>query len=155
MRQNNRAVLDARRVFSGKDGALFSEDGELLANVDAFQAQVEFSNATYNPLGDTQTHEHLLSYKVTLTITSCIVESDQFIRDIYSSMQSGEPVSWSFRHDVKGWNGSHESVVYRDCVPSGSIDLQNMQVGELLKRTLNLTVNAPPELQTLLTMKTY
>ncbi len=154
MRWNDRGSADVRRLFSGKDSAIFDEDGTLLATVDAFQGQVTWNNADYNPLGDTQTHSHLLSYKVTLTITSAIIESDKFLRDMYERMSTGAPVWWTFQHDVKGWNGSNERVIYRDCVPDGQIDLQNMQVGELLKRTLSLVVNCPPELQKILTYET-
>ena len=150
MRQNDRGYKDIRRVFSGKDGAVFDEDGELLATVDSFQAQVTWTNADYNPLGDAQTHSHLLSYKVTLAITECIVESDKFLSDMFSTMKSGVPCWWTFQHDVKGWDGKAERVVYRDCVPDGQIDLANMQVGELCKRTINLVVNQPPELQKIL-----
>ena len=150
MRQNDRAPKDIRRVFSGKDGAVFDEDGELLATVDSFQAQVTFTNASYTPLGDAQEHSHLLSYKVTLAITECIVESDKFLSDMFSTMKSGVPCWWSFQHEIKGWGGDSERVIYRDCVPDGQIDLANMQVGELCKRTINLVVNQPPELQKIL-----
>lgn len=154
MRQNNRGPADVRRLFSGKDAIILDEDGTKLATVDAFQGQVTWNNADYNPLGDTQTHVHLLSYKVNLTITSCIIESDIFLRDMYEHMSTGEPVWWTFQHDVKGWNGSHERVIYRDCVPDGQLDLQNIHVGELLKRSLPLIVNCPPELQKILTYET-
>ena len=150
MRQNDRGYKDIRRVFSGKDAAIFDEDGELLATVDSFQAQATFTNADYNPLGDTQTHSHLLSYKVTLAITSCYVESDKFISDMYSTFKSGVPVWWTFQHSIKGWGGEEERVIYRDCIPDGQIDLANMQVGELCKRTLNLVVNQPPDMQKIL-----
>ena len=150
MRQNNRGYKDVRRLFSGKDACIYDEDGNMLATVDAFQAQVNYQNANYNPLGDTQGHRHILSYEVTLVITSCIVESDKFLSDMYSMFKTGVPVWWTFAHDIRGWNGEHERVIYRDCVPDGQIDLQNIQVGELLKRTLNLFVNQPPELQKIL-----
>lgn len=150
MRQNNRGYVDSRRLFSGKDCALYDEDGVLLATVDNFVGQVTWNNADYNPLGDMQTHAHVLSYKVTLAITSCLIESDRFIREMYESMKSGIPVWWTFQHDVIGWEGSHERVIFRDVVPDGQIDLLNAQVGELLKRTLNLVVNQPPELQSIL-----
>lgn len=39
---------------------------------------------------------------------------------------------------------------YRQCVPSGAIDLQNVTVGDLLKRAWSMFVNEPPELQKLL-----
>lgn len=41
-------------------------------------------------------------------------------------------------------------MIYRDCVPSGNIDLQNVSTGDLIKRAWSLFVNRPPELQNLL-----
>ena len=152
MRQNDRGYEDVRRLFSGKDALIFDDDGNKLATVDAFQAQVNYQNANYNPLGDTQGHRHILSYEVTLSITSCIVESDKFFSDMMSMFKTGVPVWWTFQHDIRGWDGRHERVIYRDCVPDGQFDLQNMQVGELMKRTLNLFVNQPPELQQILSV---
>ena len=40
-----------------------------------------------------------------------------------------------------GRNGSEERLVYNDCVPSGNIDLQNVTVGDLIKRQWSLFVN--------------
>lgn len=42
---------------------------------------------------------------------------------------------------IKGRNGSEERLVYNDCVPSGNIDLQNVTVGDLIKRQWSLFVN--------------
>ena len=55
-----------------------------------------------------------------------------------------------FRMRIFNADGSEEQVVYRDCVPDGNIDIQNMQVGELYKRPWSFIVNKPPELQALL-----
>ena len=48
------------------------------------------------------------------------------------------------------YNDSEEQIVYRDCVPDGNIDIQNMQVGEMYKRPWSFVVNQPPELQSYL-----
>ena len=151
MRANNRGSADIRRVFSGKDGCVFDEDGNLLATIESWQAQVNFSNATYNPLGSTQTYKHLLSYEVTLTMQETIIESGKFVRDMYETMSTGVPVFWTFQGHILGWQGSYERVIFRDCVPDGQIDLQNLTVGELWKRTYTLHCNCPPELQSILT----
>jgi len=57
---------------------------------------------------------------------------------------------WSFQGVVQGRNGSEQRMVYRDVVPSGTIDLQNLSVGDVIKRAWSLFVNSPPELQSLL-----
>lgn len=151
MRVNNRGTQDVRRLFSGKDAAIYSEDGELLATITQFQAQINVSNATYNPLGSAQTYKHLLSYEITLTIQETVIESSRFLKDVYNWLMNGWPTMWTFRAQVEGWNGSVESTVFRDCVPDGQLDLYNANVGELWVRSWTLHVNAPPEMQKQLT----
>lgn len=149
---NNRGANDVRRVFTGKDGMLFGESGLLLATVDTYQVQLNFTNASYQPLGDPQQHEHLASYSVTLNITACVIEDTQFVQDLFTMMKSGQPsdAEWTFQGVIKGRNGSEERVIYRDCVPSGNIDFQNISPGDIIKRQWSLFVNRPPELQSFL-----
>lgn len=40
--------------------------------------------------------------------------------------------------------------IFRDCVPDGSIDVANIQVGEIIQRAWSFRVNSPPDLQQLL-----
>ena len=120
---NPRGPVDARRVFTGKDGLLFDEFGRLLATVETYQVQTNITNAKYQPLGDAQEHEVFQGYSVTLNFTEVVIEDNVFIE---------------------------ERMIFRDCVPSGNIDLQNVSVGDLIKRQWSLFVNRPPELQNLL-----
>jgi len=151
MRVNNRGPQDVRRVFSGKDAALYSEAGELLATITQFQAQINVSNATFNPLGSAQTYKHLLSYEVTITAQETVIETGLFIQEMYAWLMHGLPVDWTLRSHIAGWNNTNESVIFRGCVPDGQLDLVNATVGELWVRSWNLHVNNPPELQSLLT----
>ncbi|MGM9539521.1 hypothetical protein [Anaerovibrio sp.] len=90
------------------------------------------------------------SYKVTLTFTECVVESSAMFQELFESMQTGQPVMWTFQGVQKGRNGTEERVIYRDCVPDGAVDLQNVTVGDIYKRAWSTVVNSPPELQKLL-----
>ena len=136
MRVNPRGTTDVRRVFSGKDAAVYSESGEL---------------ATYSPLGSAQTHNHLTSYELSLTISETIIETSQFIQDVINWLSNGYPTMWTFRCVLYGWQGSEQSFVFRDCCPDSGLDLINASCGELLVRQWQLHCNAPPELQSLLT----
>lgn len=147
---NNRGGDDARRVFSGKDGMLMSEAGLLLATMETFQVQINVTNATYQPLGDPQQHEHLTGYSVQLNFTSTVIEDTDYFQELLNMTHSGQPVMWTFQGVLKGRNGSEERMIYRDCVPSGNIDFQNFTAGDLVKRQWSLFVNQPPELQNLL-----
>lgn len=147
---NARGPLDTRKLTTGKDGMLFSEDGTLLATMETYQAQTSYNNADYQPLGDAQVHKVMTGYQVTLNFTECVVESSQMYQDLFESMRSGQPVMWSFQGVQKGRNGSEERVIYRDCVPDGAIDLQNVTIGDIYKRAWSTVVNRPPELQKML-----
>lgn len=148
---NNRGPIDTRKTLTGKDGALFSYDGTMLATVETFQTQVNVTNAKYQPLGDAQEHEVFQSYGVTLTFTEIVIEDELFIQQLFEGMKSGTMPAWNFQGVVKGRNNSEQRMIYRQCVPSGAIDLQNLTVGDIIKRAWSLFVNEPPELQRLLT----
>jgi len=147
---NNRAPIDARKVLTGKDGALYNDKGVMLATVETFQTQVNVTNAKYQPLGDAQEHEVFQAYGVTLTFTEVVIADERFIQELFEGMKTGVMPAWNFQGVVKGRNGSEQRMIYRQCVPSGTIDLQNLSVGDTIKRAWSLFVNDPPELQSLL-----
>ena len=124
---NTQAVANAKKVLTGKNGALYNAKGKLLATMETYQAQVNVTNTKFQPLGDPQEHEIFTSYGQTLTFTEIVVEDGEFITDLLAGMKSGEMPSWNFQGVIKGRNGSEERLVYNDCVPSGNIDLQNVE----------------------------
>jgi len=148
---NQRGPIDTRKVLTGKDGALYNDAGVMLATVESFQAQVNVTNAKYQPLGDAQEHEAFQAYSVTLTFSQIVIEDDAFIVEFMNALKEGTMPSWNFQGLMKGRNGSEQRMNYRSCVPSGTIDLQNVTVGDILKRAWNFFVNEPPALQKLLT----
>lgn len=148
---NNRPVVDVRKVMSGKDGALFDGEGNLMATMENFTAQVAVNNATYQPLGDAQEHSAMTSYKVTLSFSEIVVEDSKFFKDLIKGLAEHRMPAYNFRGMMRSpYDRSEEQVVYRDCVPDGTIDIQNMSVGELYKRNWSFVVNRPPDLQSLL-----
>lgn len=148
--RNRAAAGDARQARTGKDGLLFNDRGTLIATIESFQSNVTYNNQPYTVLGDPQEHETSDTYKVTLTASQMIVEDDEFITDLMESMETNQPPQWNLRGSLLGNNGSEQSVTYRDCLPSGQIDLQNIQVGQVVKRQWNFIVNRPPKLSALL-----
>ena len=147
---NNRGPQDTRFALTGKDGVIYDGNGKLLATVESYQAQVNVTNAAYQPLGDAQEHSVLQSYKVTLTMSQVVVEDDQLIKDVFSMMKTGVQPDWTFQGVLKGRNKKTQRMNYRGVVPDGNIDLQNVSVGDIIKRAWNMAVNDPPELQSLL-----
>ena len=149
---NNRGPQDTRFAVTGKDGVIYDGNGKMLATVESYQVQVNVTNATYQPLGDAQEHSVLQSYKVTLTMSQVIVEDDDLIADVFDMMHTGQQPDWTFQGVVYGRNGSTQRMNYRGVVPDGNIDMQNVSIGDIIKRAWNMAVNDPPELQSLLAL---
>lgn len=149
---NQRAGADARHVRTGKDGGLYSGDGTLIATIESFQSQVAFNNAKYQVLGDGQEHEGMNTFGITLTASQVVVEDDQFIVDLFDFMEEQILPEWNFQGVLQGRNGSEERVVYREVIPSGSVDIQNIGVGDVIKRSWSFFVNQVPKLQSRLTV---
>ena len=123
---NTRAAGDSRFARTGKDGAIYNADGVLLATVDSFTANVTYNNAAYSVLGNAQ--------------------------ELVEAMETQTMPVWDFQGVLKGRNSTEERMVYRECIPSGQVDLQNITVGDVIKRAWNFAVNRPPKLQNLLAL---
>ena len=79
-----------------------------------------------------------------------MIKDDALIVDMFEMMHSGQQPNWVFQGVTYGRNGSEQRMNYRGVVPDGNIDLQGASVGDIIKRAWNMVVNAPPELQKLL-----
>lgn len=150
--RNAQAAGDTRHARTGKDGAFYDKDGVMLATVESFTSNVSWNNAKYSVLGDAQEHETANTFAVSLTMSQIVVEDDRFIRELMTSLETQIMPSWDFQGTLLGRNDSEERVVYRDCVPSGQVDIQNVTVGDVIKRSWNFFVNRPPKLQSLLSV---
>ena len=148
---NAKRYADARNVLTGKDGALFDDTGEMLATVESYSCQVSNNNGNYQPLGTMQEMDIPMTYKVTLTFAMVTIESERFIQEYMDALKQDTLPQWNFQGLIRGRNGSEERMNFRSCVPSGTVDLQNLTVGDIIRRNWSLTVNEPPALQSLLT----
>ena len=150
--RNERAAGDARHARTGKDGAFYNKNGVLIASVEQFASSVNWNNAKYKVLGDAQEHETANTFAVNLTMSQIVIEDDAFIVEMAEAMETQVMPIWDFQGSILGRNGSEERVTYRDCVPSGTVDLQNVTVGDVIKRNWNFFVNRNPKLQSRLSI---
>lgn len=150
--RNAQAAGDARHGRTGKDGAFYNKDGVLLATVESFTSNVTFNNAKYSVLGDAQEHETANTYSVSLTMSQVVVEDDAFFIELMEALDTQVMPSWNFQGSLLGRDGSEERVAYYECVPSGQIDIQNVAVGDVIKRNWNFFVNRAPKLTDLLSV---
>lgn len=138
---NTQAIADSRKVVTGSDGGMYDGKGKLLATVESYQSQLNFANVEYRPLGTPIKTEVPDAVNATLTMTQIMVKDDEFIEGILAFQQTGKMPEWNFQGVVKGKNGSTQRMIYSYCVPTGQIDVQNISVGSIIKRTFNFAVN--------------
>ncbi len=146
----SRAALDVRKVLSGKNGRLYDDNGELMATMEDFSAQVSVTNQSFQPIGSGMEMGANTSYKVTLGFTEIVIMSSKFIVDLINGMSTGIMPVYNLRADMESpYDGSIESIVYRQCIPDGTIDIQNMKAGEIYKRAWSMLCNQPPDMQSM------
>lgn len=141
-----------RNSFSGKDASLFDGDGNLLSTVESWQAQVNFNTATYQPIGSPIEQAFLLGYSVTITLSQYIIEDQSFLRQAAEFFTHGRhSPSWTLSSVIHGYDGSESRLNFIDCVPEGQWDLHNFSISEVIRRSISLRCNQPPDLQKFLT----
>lgn len=151
--RNERAGEDSRFARSGKDGAFYDGDGNMLCTVESFTSNVNWNNNKYSVLGDAQEHETPATFAVNLTMSQVVVTDDNFAQQLMEAMTTQKMPRWKFQGTLLGENDSEQRVVYNDCIMSGQVDIQNVTVGDTIKRAWNFFVNKPPKLTSMLTQE--
>ena len=83
---------------------------------------------------------------MTLTLTEAVVRDDVMLSELIEDLKNGFFPSFDFQGKLRRRDGQSERIVYRNCVPDGTIDLQNLTPGEIIKRAWSFRVNATPEM---------
>ena len=147
---NDPSVLDVRNLITGKDGQLFvtSRAGVniFLAEVDTFRAQLSPNNVDYQPVSSALVYSVNTGYSVTLTLTEAVIRDDIMLEELINDIHEGWFPGFDFQGKMRRRDGRAQRVVYRWCVPDGTIDLQNLNPGEIIKREWSFRCNAPPEM---------
>ncbi len=145
-------TLDTRKIIPGRNGFLFDDAGNQLAQVPKFQTQIEYQNSDYQAAGSAIVAAVPMSYRVTLNLTETVVTDVDLFKKMIDGLKEGKmDAFFDFQGAVKSPGGETQRLIYRECVPDGSIDLQNVQVGEIIERAWTFRVNQPPDLQEWLT----
>jgi len=142
--------IDPRKILRGFDGEFYDGDGNFLAEVNTWQAQVNVTNSDYQPAGSAQTVKVLQSYSVTITLTETIISDARLLKKVIDALKNQEQAQLNFQGVLRGHDGSTGRYIFRSCVPDGNIDIANVAPGEVLNRAWSFAVNEPPDLQSLL-----
>ena len=147
---NDQSSLDVRNLITGKDGQLFvsSRSGVniFLAEVDTFTAQLSPTNVDYQPVGSALVYAVNTGYSLTLNLTEAVVRDDVMLDELIRDIQNGFFPGYDFQGKMRRRDGQAQRMVYRWCVPDGTVDLQNLTPGEIVKRSWSFRCNATPEM---------
>ena len=143
------ATLDPRKVMTGHDGKLYITVGgksQFMANVDTFQAQINFSNTDFQPVGDLMTYAIPIGVNCTITYTEAVISDELVMAPILDALARNEVPTFDFRGTLdRKYDAQTQELTYGNCVPDGAFDLQNLTPGEVIKRSMSYRVNSIPK----------
>ena len=147
---NSQSTLDTTKIITGKDGQVFItlSDGSqiFLAEVDTAQGQLNVNNTDYQPVGSPLVYAVNTGHSVSLTMTEVVIRDDVMLTKLYEDLRNGYMPIYEFQTKLRRRDGQAQRQVFRNCVPDGTVDLFNLQPGEIIKRPWSFRVNATPEL---------
>jgi len=84
-------TFDPRNILRGHDGELYDGGGNYLAEVNEWQAQINFENSDYQPAGKKIKWAIPQAYSVTLTFTETVIRDARLLQKVIAGLQNGEP----------------------------------------------------------------
>lgn len=84
-------AFDARNILRGYDGELYDGDGNFLAEVNEWQAQINFTNSDYQAAGNKITWAISQSYTVTLTFTETVIKDARLLQKVIAGLKNDAP----------------------------------------------------------------
>ena len=84
-------TFDPRNILRGYNGELYDGDGNFLAEVNQWQAQVNYTNTDYQPAGSKLTWAVPQSYTVTLTFTETVIRDARLLQKVIAGLRNNTP----------------------------------------------------------------
>lgn len=84
-------VLDPRTVLRGYDGRLYDGEGNWLAEVPEWRAQIRVDNEDYQPAGKKIQWAIPMSFQVQLTFTETVIKDARLLEKVLAGLQDGAP----------------------------------------------------------------
>jgi len=98
-------TFDPRSILRGFNGELYDGEGNYLAEVNTWQAQINYTNTDYQAAGNKISWAIPQSFTVTLTFTETIVKDARVLQKVIAGLRKGEPdVSLNFMGVLRGHN---------------------------------------------------
>lgn len=145
---NEAAVLDTRKLMTGKDGRLFVEiDGTqtFLAEVDSFTVSMNVANTDAQPVGSIVVFAVNTGVSFSITLSEMVVRDDLIMGPLVEAIRNGKMPTYNFQGGAERWDGQEQRMVFRNCTPDGEFSLLNLTPGEIIKRNQTYRINSVPE----------
>lgn len=142
-------TLDPRKILRGFDGRLY-HDGEFLAEVNEWTANITVTNTPYQPAGSRLEVGVTTAYAVGLTFTETVIRDATLLKKLLDHIKGEGDISFDFLGEIEGRDGTFGRYAFRACEPDGTIDIANISSGAIIQRSWAWRVNEPPDLQDLL-----
>jgi len=84
-------TFDPRNILRGYDGELYDGDGNFLAEVNTWQAQINVTNSDYQAAGNKISWAVMQSYTVTITFTETVIRDAILLKQIIAGLKNGAP----------------------------------------------------------------
>lgn len=143
-----RTLLDTRQLMTGKDGFMYiNVDGkdEFMAAVDTFQVQASVSNSDYQPVGSIVSYAVPTGVTFSLTFSEAVISDKWVAKPIIDAIKEGKIPMYTFKGTCERPDGQKQSMKFASCIPDGSIDLMNLNPGDIVKRSFSFRINSVPE----------
>lgn len=141
--------LDVRQLMTGKDGVLFIDIGEgnvTLAEIESYKVNMNVTNTDVQPVGSLLVYGVNTGVSFSLSFTEMVVRDDVTLGPLIAAVQKGRLPHWTFQGMAQAPDGAEQRVVYRNCIPDGSVDLQSLNPGEVYKREQSYRINSVPKM---------
>lgn len=84
-------AFQPNHIIRGYDGELYDGEGNFLAEVNTFQAQINMTNTDYQAAGEKISWAIPQSYTVTLTFTETVIKDARLLQKVIAGLQKGSP----------------------------------------------------------------
>lgn len=84
-------TFDPRGILRGYNGELYDGDGNFLAEVNTWQAQVNYTNTDYQAAGNKISWAVPQSYTVTLTFTETVIKDARILQKVIAGLRNNQP----------------------------------------------------------------
>ena len=142
---NDQSILDTRQLITGKDGQLYvtSRAGVniFLAEADTFQAQLNVNNVDYQPVGSGWVFKVTTGQSMTIMLTEAVIRDDVMMQEFIDDIRNGYIPNYDFVGKMRRREGQAQRIIYRRCIPDGTVDLQNLTPGDIVKRSWSFGCN--------------